>query len=411
MRIVNKESLQIEKVQNKETQVFSLYPNGMDSSVSAHGVDAILHNDVEMTAPKWVGSAGYNKLWNEIGSVAKRLKSHMENGRLTNAAQAPAQSEINEFVSKIFLDITRRRMTEADLTTEVATEITNPDFQREVFLNTMLPYVGELQEIQATGDGVPLIKAATGSSDFLELKIYGVGWKTSLANMLFNPLHEMQKVTEAVANADVDLRNSKTVGAILGATYVAAQKQAADTTAGASYDTKLYTTLVNAIEKIKTLKTVDGKAIKSSKLALLINSNDRWALERVSLGQLQSGSGTGIVASVVHKLPIDSLIEYDEGITHGQVRGKTTLDFPGVEPGKAYLFVPKEAFWVANKRGLTMETGIGSVLELAVEERAWYRVQGEYTKHFLGSSAEGADAVTAKNPAQGYVIEVTLPTK
>ncbi len=411
MRIVNKDNLAIEKVQNKETQTFALYPGGAKESINAHAVDAILYNDVEMTAPKWVGSAGYNKLWNEIGIVAKRLKSRLENGRLANAAQAPAQAEINEFVSKIFLDITRRRMTEVDLTGEIATEITNPDFQQEVFLNRLLPYVGEFQEIQATGDGVPLIDTATGAGDFLSLKIYGLGWKTSLFNLLFNPLHEMQKVTEAVANADVDLRNSKTVGAILGATYVAAQKQAADTTTGASYDTKLYTTLVNAIEKIKTLQTVGGKAIKSSKLALLINSNDRWALERVSLGQLQSGSGTGIVASVVHKLPIDSLIEYDEGITHGQVRGKTTLDFPGVESGKAYLFVPKEAFWVANKRGLTMETGIGSVLELAVEERAWYRVQGEYIKHFLGSSAEGAAAVTAKNPAQGYVIEVTLPTK
>ncbi len=411
MRIVNKDNLLIEKVQNKETQVFSLYRGGAKESIRAHGVDAIVHNDVEMTAPKWVNSVGYNKLWREIDAVAGRLRSRAVNGRFANAAQPPEQADINEFVAKIFLDITRRRMTEVDLTGEIATEITNPDFQRQVFLTEMLPYTGEFQEIQATGDGVPLIDTAGGATDFLSLKIYGLGWKTSLANLLFNPLHEMQKVTEAVANADVDLRNAKTVGAILGATYVDAQKQAADTTADASYDTKLYTTLVKAIEKIKTLKTAEGKLIKASKLALLINSTDRWALERVSLGQLQSGSGTGIVATTVHKLPIDSMIEYDGGITHGQKRGLKTLDFPGVEPGKAYLFVPKEAFWVANKRGLTMETGIGSVLELAVEERAWYRVQGEFKKHFLGSSAEGAKAVSASNPAQGYVLEVTLPTK
>jgi len=82
------------------------------------------------------------------------------------------------------------------------------------------------------------------------------------------------------------------------------------------------------------------------------------------------------------------------------------LSFPGVTAGKAYLFVPREYFWVLNKRPLTMETSRGSALQLSTEERAWYRVQSEFSKIFFGSSYPG----TSLGAGYGAIVEVTLPT-
>ncbi len=404
LRVVNKETLINEKVLSKNTQQFELHPYGSNLNLDAVNQKAILKNSVIMTGPKWENSAGYNTLWDEIGVARKRIQTAM------NAAQPPNQELINQFVAKIFIDLTRRQMEEPDLTGEFATEVTNPDFQRKIFLSSLLPYVGEMQEISATGDPVPLMEQNLGLEDALYLNVFGMGFTTSLANILWNPLHDAQRVTQAAASANIDMRNSRTVGKIVAATYHAKQKVAASTT-GSSYDEKMYNTLVTAVEKLQALKDVHGKPINASKMSLLINSHNRWALERVISGQLQSSSTTGLTTNAVSGIPISSLVEYNEGITHGMKRGSKTLSYPGVEPGKAYLFVPKEAFWVANKRGLTLETGVGSVLELAQRESAWYRVQGEFSKHFFGASAPGAAAVTTANPATGYVVEVTLPVK
>ena len=357
---------------------------------------------VPMTNSVWEGSEGHAKLWGEIKDLQAQAKKEMA----TNAAQAPSATTLESLLQKVIIDITRRRQESGDLTSLVATEITDFDFPEVITLRELYDYVGEMQEISGSNDSVPLIEQALGVTDTVSMKILAIGWKDSLKNLLFNKLRDIEKANKAAVNAYTDKRNAATIGTIVSATYHATQKQAADATVGATFDVLMYNTLRKGIKKVRGLKDPQTKLpIAVPSLTLLCNSADRWDIERVINGQLGSGNGT-ITGQNMASLPIDTVIEYDHGILDGKTWGKKKLSYPGVTQGKAYLFVPREAFWVAVKRPLTMETGRGSVLQLSTEEKAWYGVQGEHFKQFLGSSYPAAGTT-----GEGFIVEITLPTE
>lgn len=357
---------------------------------------------VPMTNTAWEGSEGHVQLWSEI----KDLQDKARKETAVNANQAPSATTLEALLQKVIIDITRRRQESGDLTSLIATEITDFDFPEVISLRELYDYVGEMQEVSGSNDSVPLIEQALGTTDTVSMKILAIGWKDSLKNLLFNKLRDIEKANKAAVNAYVDKRNAATIGTIVGATYHATQKQAADATVGATYDVLMYNTMRKAIKKLRGLKDPQTKGlIAVPSLTLLCNSADRWDIERVINGQLGSGNGT-ITGQNMASLPIDTIIEYDHGILDGKTWGKKKLSYPGVTQGKAYLFVPREAFWVAVKRPLTMETGRGSVLQLSTEEKAWYGVQGEHYKQFLGSSYPGAGTT-----GEGFIIEITLPTE
>ena len=357
---------------------------------------------VPMTNAVWEGSEGHAKLWGEIKDLQAKARTEMA----TNAAQAPSATTLESLLQKVIIDITRRRQESGDLTSLVATEITDFDFPEVITLRELYDYVGEMQEVSGSNDSVPLIEQALGVTDTVSMKILAIGWKDSLKNLLFNKLRDIEKANRAAVNAYTDKRNAATIGTIVGATYHATQKQAADATVGATYDVLMYNTMRKAIKKLRGLKDPQTKGlIAVPSLTLLCNSADRWDIERVINGQLGSGNGT-ITGQNMASLPIDTIIEYDHGILDGKTWGKKKLSYPGVTQGKAYLFVPREAFWVAVKRPLTMETGRGSVLQLSTEEKAWYGVQGEHCKQFLGSSYPAAGTT-----GEGFIVEITLPTE
>ena len=357
---------------------------------------------VPMTNTVWEGSEGHAKLWGEIKDLQAQAKKEMA----TNAAQAPSATTLESLLQKVIIDITRRRQESGDLTSLVATEITDFDFPEVITLRELYDYVGEMQEVSGSNDSVPLIEQALGVTDTVSMKILAIGWKDSLKNLLFNKLRDIEKANKAAVNAYTDKRNAATIGTIVSATYHATQKQAADATVGATFDVLMYNTLRKGIKKVRGLKDPQTKLpIAVPSLTLLCNSADRWDIERVINGQLGSGNGT-ITGQNMASLPIDTIIEYDHGILDGKTWGKKKLSYPGVTQGKAYLFVPREAFWVAVKRPLTMETGRGSVLQLSTEEKAWYGVQGEHFKQFLGSSYPAAGTT-----GEGFIVEITLPTE
>lgn len=357
---------------------------------------------VPMTNTAWEGSEGYVQLWGEIKDLQDKARKEMA----VNANQAPSATTLEALLQKVIIDITRRRQESGDLTSLVATEITDFDFPEVITLRELYDYVGEMQEISGSNDSVPLIEQQLGTTDTLTMKILAIGWKDSLKNLLFNKLRDIEKANKAAVNAYVDKRNAATIGTIVSATYHASQKQAADATVGATFDALMYNTLRKGIKKVRTLKDPQTKLpIAVPSLTLLCNSADRWDIERVINGQLGSGNGT-ITGQNMASLPIDTIIEYDHGILDGKTWGKKKLSYPGVTQGKAYLFVPREAFWVAVKRPLTMETGRGSVLQLSTEEKAWYGVQGEHYKQFLGSSYPAAGTT-----GEGFIVEITFPTE
>jgi len=337
--------------------------------------------------------------------ILNAFKSPDEAGRVLNAESDPGYAAIDAFFGKFFLDITRRALEAPDLTSFIAREETNLDFAEVINLRDVLKYRGVMKKVSGENDAVPLIEQHTGNVDTLTLEILAVGWKDSIANMLWNRFFTMDKVMQAAADADVDARNAAIIGYIVAATFVASQQQAADATASETLDEHTYNTFVAAIKKLRGLKDIQtGKKIQVPSISILCNSADTWQIENVIRGQL-NGNGSSARASNRPGLPIANIIEYDGGINNGVTIGKTLMSFPGVTAGKCYVYVPDAAI-VANKRPLTMETGMGSVLELSTEERAWYRVQGTYLKALMGSSYAG----TALGAGYGNIVEVTLPT-
>lgn len=331
--------------------------------------------------------------------------------RATNAAQAPESSVLEALLGKIYIDITRRNIESPDLTSSICTEITDLEFGETINLRDIFDFIGKMGVIGGNNDTVPLIEQKTGETKTVEMAIRAIGWKDSLRNMLYNRLSDMQKVNKAAVDAYTDMRNSRHIGVIVAATFVATQKQAADST-GTTYDVKMYNTFRRGIKKLRGLKyrglvTEYTYKIAVPRIAILCNSADTWSIQRIISGQLQSAGTTGTTTTQnMQALPVSEIIEYDQGINHGKIWGKKTLSFPGVTAGKCYLFVPGEYAWVMNKRPLILETGVGSVLQLSTEESAWYNAQTEYMEQLLGAS----DPNNAASAGYGAIIEVTLPT-
>lgn len=321
-------------------------------------------------------------------------------------ANDPTAATIEDFFGKFFIEVTRRAIESPDVTSLIAREVVDASMSESPTLRSLLPFRGQMLQVDGSNDAVPLIEQQTGALATLLIKIWGIGWKDTLKNLLFNEFWTMEKVVQAAVDAYTDRRNALTVGAIVGATFVASQQQAADATSGATLDEKTYKTFQAAVKKLQGLKDPQtNRKIGKRPMSILCNSADSWQIDRVVRGQLEANGG-GARGNIVAALPVQNIIEYDQGINDGFTVGKTAMSFPGVTAGKCYLFVPDIAI-VAVKAGLTMETGVGSPLQLSTEERAWYMAQGEYFDDFLGSS-NGA----SPSPAEGlgFIVEVTLPT-
>lgn len=326
-----------------------------------------------------------------------------------NAESAPAAADLEAFFGRFFIDITRRSLESPDLTPYIANETTNLDFPELIYLRDLLKYRGKMGTVKGENDAVSLIEANTGETRTISLAIKAIGWKDSLRNMLFNRFFDMSKVVQAAVDADTDERNAAIIGVLSALTtansFDSSQKMGAVSTSGLSLDEKMYETILGGIKKLRLLKDPQThRPIAVPSIKWLGNSANTWSIENVLRGQL-NGNGSGVRASNRPALPISEILEYDRGINDGFTVGMKTLSYPGVTAGKGYLFVPGIA-QVANKRPLTMETGVGSVLELSTEERAWYRVQGTDLVDLLGSTSPG----TTLGTGYGFIVEVTLPS-
>lgn len=396
MNFYNKKTFVKELQENGFAQPLNLYKGNKSDNLSATTDNKIIRDKVVKMSKNWEKTEGYLKLKNEVNDFVKKY---------SNTAQAPTQTEMEELFAKFMIDITKRYMEKGDLTSLFATEVTNDMFPESVTLKEFLKYRGNFKEIEMTGDSVSLIEQATGNTSAVLMKPYGIGWKQSLYNLIYNQFYTIAKVNDAVADAYTDLRNSRTIGKIVSTTYTPKMKQAAYTESGATPDYLLWKTLDLAEEKLKDLKLKQTeRPINVPSISLLVNSRDVKRIKRVIGGQLDAFGKTA--AKAVPALDyIDNIIEYDQGINDGFTVGKETMHFPGVTKGKAYMFVPREYFWILTKRGLTMETSTGSALTLAQQESAWYFIQTQFDDEFFGSSQAG----TTLADGYGAIVEITLP--
>lgn len=365
--------------------------SGISRMVESYNPESNKKNSVILSGQKWEGTEAHAKVWNRIEDIKKKANSGA-------AYQNP--SDLYDFLDLIRVDITRRAMANADYTSEIAQEVTNPNFSASVTLQEFLKYAAPFQKFEGTGDQVKILQPKTGATGSVLMYNYGIGWAgRSLNDQLYDSIFDLAKVNDAIAEGYALRRNEQTIGAICSETYDASQKEAADTTSGASVDQLYYNTLNGALNLLSGLKDPQNpdEYIDVTEATLICNPSRLRQISRVINGQLTNG------ATIQN---VNALGEISTVIPYGAKNiyfGKETISFTGCAAGKAYLFVPQTAFYVLNKRGITVQTGAGDALSFTSEKTAWHIVQGEYTDEFFGATAGGTSGT-------GYVVEITLPS-
>jgi len=395
--ILDKNALVEQRVKNGYSLRSVGYSGKKEQNLKATDPESLKTGDntVVMKSNIWEGSEGHAKVWNKIEDLHKKAK---------NASMLP--DDWSTLTDLMRIDITRRRMQEADYTDMVMNEQVNDAFGKSVRLDEFLDAGGAFEDIYGNNDAVPLLEHKTGATGSVSMDLFALGDKTSLQDVIYNPLYDIQKVMRAVTRAYVGLRNNRNVLGLMVAKTTAAgwdtgQQEAADTVE-TSKEAKLYATLVNAYDRLLNLTDAQtGQTIGADQVYLAIPYGKQMWFQRAVNGQLNLG-GKGKPSNFESLSWLDAIIPYRGDTIYV---GEDTVSYPGVAATKAYMFVPRAAYTL-TKRGLTMEQGKGSVLTLSQEERVWYGIQTEYVAEFFGYS----HSTPVGSSGTGMCVEITLPT-
>jgi hypothetical protein len=348
---------------------------------------------LKIGSTQWKNSEGHYKLWSEI----EELKTK-------NAANPLSPTEMATLFGKYYIDVARQMDDLMDVTPSIALVKNDPNAAEITYLRDLYPFVGKEKVISGTNDKVPLIDAKSGTTATITQTVRAFGWKASMKFMAFAPTNVMQRVTEAAAIIAVDSKNNDIIAPIVGATYGALHSQAADAS-GSTFDLKMRNTMRRAVKTLAKLyhpmytkKLVSTLSEFSSNVSILCHPGDADDIRRAVSGWV----GGGLVQDMSPIGNIGNIIPYANGIQDGETWGEEVLSLPGVTLGTAYMFIPNVAI-VLNKRDVTLETGMSSVLELSNEERSWHRITGMYIDYLLGGCAT--------NTGKGCIIKITLPTE
>lgn len=399
VKVLNAATIAEDKMKNGYTREVAVYAGTAKENLASTTPKrfAIAENKdrelIKIGSPTWKNSEGHYKLWNDIHELQVR-----------NAATPLTPTETAALFAKLYIDIARQMDDLMDVTPSIALVLNRPDAQEITYLRDLYPYVGKEKVISGTNDKVPLIDAKAGTTETITQYVRAFGWKASLKMMAFSEINVLQKVTEAAAIIAVDSKNQDLIAPIVGATYGAKHSQAADTT-GSTYDLKMRNTIRKAVKTLGALyhpmytkKLVSSLNEFSSNLGILCHPGEADDIRRAVSGWV----GGGVVQDMSAIGNIGNIIPYAGGIQDGETWGEEVLSLPGVTAGTAYIFVPNQAI-VLNKRDITLETGMSTVLELATEERSWHRITGKHTAYLLGGCAT--------NTGYGCIVKITLPTE
>ena len=384
-------------VENRTTRTVNVYKGNAVDNLKAEKPLTHYNQQIVATTKMWRNSDKREILLNRIHQLKQQLEAQR------NAGQGPDAALAAQLVGAYYIDLVRLSDEMPDYTGVLTQIIDRPDMPKDVNLRDFLPYTGKERVMAGSNDSVPLIEERTAEITPIALELRAFGHKNSLWDVLFNPFLDTERLMQTAATIRVDSRNDDVIGAIVRATYDAGHSQAADTT-GSTYDLKVYNTMLAAIKKVNDLlhplfktRTIGSM---NPQIYLLCNPSDQWSIQRVVSGGLVGASG---VAQIVSALPLTGIIPYGGGIQDGLPWGKETLSYPGVAKGAFYLAaITRFGGYTLVKRDLTLETGIGEVLELSREERAWYRVGKVFMDWLIGS--------TNNSKYYGAIIKGTLPT-
>jgi len=396
MKILNAESMRKDLV--GKVRKIRIYNELATESLTSTVSEAVHTETIKIVGERWKNSAGREKLLQDRKLLEDKARQQIE-----NASTGFDAKTIQALAGLYTIDLVRQADEHPDYTPVLFKEVVDESLPETFNLRDATPYVGKEEDIQGSGDTVPLMMPSLPEDVSVHLKIRGFGDKTTMRQLVFNPFHKNELIIEGAARILSDAKNHDSFGPILGATFGATHKEPADTT-GVTYDIQLYNTLKKAIKKAlklicKPLKREVG--LVRHEVYLLINPVDEIDILPVVNGAL---AGVGGLQQIGAALPIDGIIPYGGGLNDGMLYGSETLSFPGVPQGKVYVFVKVESFggYRFTKRSETMEVGQGDVLGLSPQHKAWHRIRGVF--------ADWVKPVTEGGKNYGAVIEVTLPT-
>jgi hypothetical protein len=190
----------------------------------------ILHNEaIKISNTKWMDSVGRDTLLRERHNLEKKAKEQFE-----NASTGFDRETIAKLAGLYTIDLVRQADDLVDYTPVLFKEIFDENAPESVNLRDVTPYIGKEEDVEGSGDTVPLMKPSLPVDVNVNLKIRGFGDKTTIRQLVFNPFHKTEKVIESAARISADEKNNDSFGPILSATYSSVHQQAADTT-GATY--------------------------------------------------------------------------------------------------------------------------------------------------------------------------------
>jgi hypothetical protein len=400
--VLDADYMQNKVVENRLSRTVRVYKGNRFDNLKSEEVLTHYTQQIVATTKMWKNSDRRENLLNQIHNLKQKLDARKAEIQ-QNASQGPDGTLAAELMVKYFIDLIRLSDEMPDYTGVLTQVIDRPDMPKDVNLRDFLPYTGKERVMAASGDSVPLIEEHTARITPIALELRAFGHKNSLWDVLFNPFWDTERLMQTAATIRVDSRNDDVIGNIVRANYDGGHSQAADTT-GATYDLKVYNTVLAAIKKLNDLLhplfTTRRIGSMNPQVYLLCNPSDQWSIQRVISGGLVGASG---VAQIVSALPLTGIIPYGGGIQDGLPWGKEILSYPGVAKGEFYLVaVTRFGGYTLIKRDLTLETGIGEVLQLSREERAWYRVGKTFIDWLIGS--------TSGSKYYGAIIQGSLPT-
>jgi len=396
MKILDEMGLRQHRVDNKYSKVDRLYEGEADFNLKTPKMEPIEKRGViaSMDTLEWENSELYNQVWNRISDYRTKL--------IKNAAMLP--DDWATMTDLIRLDISRRRVQEPDYTDMVGIEVQRPDAGLSITLDEFLEWSAVFEDVGGNNDPLPLMEHKSGATGTLTFDLKAVADKTSLKEILFSPLYDLERRNRAIVRAYTGIRNDRNViGRMIAKTtatgWDSGQQQAADATAGATKEELLYNTLVAALKKLYTLKDPQTKQqIATPEVFLVIPKGTEWAFMRAIGGQLNQG-GKGKVGNFEALTQIGAIIPYRGDTIYWN---KKTITYAPVASGKAYLFVPRVANYTVVKRGLTTIVGSGDVTKLEQNATAWYFSDKAYDTEFFGGSAGGTSG-------EGFCIEISTP--
>ena len=263
-----------------------------------------------------------------------------------------------------------------------------------VSIREFLDPVGYFEEIRGTNDHVPMMDKLA-SSETMELKIVGLGYKDSLINILGNTLDNPSGVNRAFARALVIEKNREVLAPILGANYAGNSIPAAT---GGTFLQNLYDTLFKAVATLMTnTYTIAGLSAKVGDLAgrtiiLLPSGIAQLAKMRDRDTQLLSVSDA-IDAEILG-------VSQPMVAPYGKKSPPTTLY--GIPSNKGYVIrLPDsmESHLRVTPVEVLSKTGEASVLTGGSLEMAHFRYSGVFNKYLLPNGA-----------GKGCIVEINLPS-